>query len=168
MMNRAVLLLMMSTLILVGCGNQKNKSINIEVVAIGEGPFFEGSNSLISEVELNLSELVGDSELKEITHVTINEISIELDDHEELTFNHFNSAAIQLVSDNSPMTSIAIMNPIKLSGEELKMTTSEQAEVTSFFQEGKFSLLLDLDFKEDSYSELLNAEIEINLTLEYK
>lgn len=167
-MIRFACMLVLSATLLVGCGNNKTSSKDLEVIAKAEGPFFAGSNSLIAEVQLNMVDLLGDAEFKEVANVKINGITIEMEDGQELSLDQFTSAVIQVVSDNSPMTSIAIMNPIKVVDNELKMTTSEEAEVTSFFQEGKFSLLLDLDFIEDSYAEELKAEVKINLTIEYK
>tara|TARA_R110002072_G_scaffold13698_5_gene57493 strand:+ start:470 stop:976 length:507 start_codon:yes stop_codon:yes gene_type:complete len=165
---RKALLFLMSSLLLVGCGNYKTKTSEIKTTVMAEGPFFEGSNSLIGEVQLNYSEFLEDKEFNKVAEVTINQITVELEDNQELSLEQFSSAAIQLVSDNSPMTSIAIMNPIKINDNKLQLTVSNEAKVTSFFQEEKFSLLLDLDFKEDSYAEELKATIKINLSIEYK
>jgi len=167
-MFRITCLLLVFTSILLGCGNIKTETSEIEVVAKADGPFYAGSNSLISNVNLNLDEILAGIDFKEVVKVTIDGISIQLEGSDEVGFEMFSSAVIQLVSDKSPMTIVAIHNPITTTDNKLKLTVSDDAEVTTFFQEGKFSLLLDLDFKEDSYSQQLDAKVKVNLKIEYK
>lgn len=100
--------------------------------------FFAGSNSLIGELVLDMPQILEDSTFQEIEHVSINEITVEILNNEELTLDQFTSAALQLVSDENPMTSIAIMNPIQVSNNQLKLTVSGNANVDAFFKTANF------------------------------
>ncbi len=153
---------------LFSCGNYQTKTTELEIDLKADGPFFAGANSLIGEVQFDAATVLGVDDFSEISNVTISEISVELEDGQTFTLDQFGSAAIQLVSDNSPMTSIAVMNPIVVKDDEINLRVSNEAEVTSFFKDGTFSVLLDLDFLEDSYEDYLEADVEMNLTIEYK
>ncbi len=168
MIIRTTLLFYVICLVFSGCATYKTNTSEFKTTISAEGPFFAGSNSLIGELVLDMPQILEDSTFQEIEHVSINEITVEILNNEELTLDQFTSAALQLVSDENPMTSIAIMNPIQVSNNQLKLTVSGNANVDAFFQDGKFSVLLDLDFQEDSYVEVLQAEIKMNLTIEYK
>jgi len=87
---------------------------------------------------------------------------------EEGALASFNNATLQFVSDANPMTTVAIINPISGEGESVNFTTSDEAEIESFFNEESFTVLLDLDFKEDQYLETVEAKVNMNLTIEYK
>jgi hypothetical protein len=153
---------------LFACGNYQSKTTDLEIDLKADGPFFAGANSLIGEVQFNAASALGVDDFSEISNVTISKITVELEEESSFTLDQFGSATLQLVSDNSPMTSIAVMNPIVVKDDEINLTVSKEAEVTSFFKDGTFSVLLDLDFLEDSYEDYINAEVEINLTVEYK
>ena len=165
---KTILALVMSSILLVGCGNYKTKTNDIKIDVSAEGPFSAGSNSLIGELQFDGKDFLEDADFNEIANVRINGISVEMQEGQEMSLDQFTSASIQLVSNNNPMTSVGIMNPIEVVDDELSMTISDEADVTSFFQDGKFSILLDLDFMEDSYIEQLEAELELSLTIEYK
>lgn len=168
MIMRTILLFFVACLMLTGCANYKTNTSDIKATVAADGPFFAGSNSLIGAFELDMAYILEDPTFQEIEHISINEITVELANNQDISLDQFTSAAMQLVSDNNSMTSIAIMNPIKVSNNQLKLTVSNDADVDAFFKEGKFSVLLDLDFKDDSYVEELKAEIKMNLTIEYK
>lgn len=152
-------------LVLFACGGGKTSNITLETTVSAEGPFFQGGNSLVADIPLNIKELVGDESLQEVTSVKVTKAVMQM---EEGALASFNNATLQFVSDANPMTTVAIINPISGEGESVNFTTSDEAEIESFFNEESFTVLLDLDFKEDQYLETVEAKVNMNLTIEYK
>jgi len=157
----------LSIILLASCSTTETKAVSISFEAVAAGPFFEGGNSLIAESNMNLNELIGDAEIKpeSIESIQLEKATITVLQMEN--FDAFNNASLSLVSGNSPMQSVAILNPIEGSSKTITLTTSDEAELLSFFKEGKFSLITDLDFKSDDYMEQLAVQVDLNLILHY-
>ncbi len=151
------------------CGPISETNVIIRTEASGMGPFFAGPNSLIAEYEVNLSAIEGLEDLSkdQLKEIKINSIKVTLNESDSLNFDFFTSASLQLVGSNTGMQSIAIKNPIDANGRELLLEVSEEADVVDYFKNDKFSLVLDLDFLDDSFDEEIGAIIVLDLNIKH-
>ena len=152
--------------VLVACGPSQEKTNDIKLPLTAEGPFFAGPTSLMHEFKPDLKALMGDDAAK-LKELKLKDISVNLPEGSPYSWDDFTSASLVFVSDNSPMTSVAILNPIKSNGTNIVLTTSEDADLVEFFKEEKFTILLDLDFIEDIYEDVINADLTMNLVFKY-
>lgn len=150
------------------CGSKKTADVNLESTVIAEGPFFEGGNSFMAPIAINMKELVSDETYEEVTGVTVTGVEITLGGNEIDDLKIFNSASFQFVSDVSPMTTVAIMNPLEFQGNNANLVTSDEVELTTFFNESEFTALLDLDFAEYTEIESLSVNVKMKFKVEYK
>ncbi|GEM_PF-833210 len=157
--------------LLQSCASTQSEETSIEVSLTSDGPYFAGANSFMNDFSVDLSALVSSKALQveDIASVKLSKASIELPDGEELSFDQFNSASLQLVSDDAPMTSFAIVNPIPEGASgAIDMVVSESAEATDFFKQQSFTILLDLDFKEDDYRDQMSVTTRLTFNVEHK
>lgn len=156
-------------LFLVACGPKNETMVSITTEASAMGPFFAGPNSLIAEYEVSISSIDGleNVSLEDIKEIRINAIKVTLNEADSLNFDAFTSASLQMVGSTTDMQSIAIKNPITSKNRELELEVSKEADIVDYFKNEQLSLVLDLDFLEDSYAEELTAVIELELTIKH-
>lgn len=167
----ALAIIAISTSVLISCTSTKTETKTIEVELTSDGPYFAGGNSLMNDYKPDLKTLVTEKELSkdQIESIKITSAKLNIPSDAEYTFDNFNSASLQLVSDNAPMTSVAILNPIvSAQSKMIDLTVSNEADIAPFFKEANFTYLLDLDFKEDDYSDAMTVNLLLELTIEYK
>jgi len=152
---------------LAACHPTIDQAAELELNASAEGPFFEGPNSLMAEYEVDVNKLLKSEEfqLDDFSEVKIKDVSLSLLEEDSMSMESFSSASLSIVSKNESMTTIAILNPINTAENEITLSSSEEADLAPFFREGKFTLVVDWDFKEDEYSEQMNSKIKMNLDL---
>ena len=105
--------------------------------------------------------------LKFIKDIKINSISLNLNEADSINFASFSSASLQIVGSNTGMQTIAIKNPISSKTRELALQVSDEVKIVDYFKSEKFSLVLDLDFIDESYDEGIGAMIVMDLTIKY-
>lgn len=161
-------MLLVVGMLVASCGSKKTADVNLETTVIAEGPFFEGGNSFMAPISINMKELLNDETFEEVTGVKVTGVEITLTDNEVDDVKIFNSASFQFVSDVSPMTTVAIMNPLEFQGNNANLVTSDEVEITTFFNESEFTALLDLDFTEYAEIESMSVNVKMNFKVEYK
>jgi hypothetical protein len=154
---------------LTSCGASEQQSSSIEVNTTAEGPFFMGANSLIADYEVSLDNLIEGRSIKaeEIHSIQLSGVSVTLDD-DSLTLADMNSVTLQLVGKDAPMTTVAVRNPISEGGQSTTLVASDEADLTPYFKDSKFTFVLDLDFKDDAYVDQVNASVKVDLTISLK
>ncbi len=152
------------------CGTTSNNTVSLNFEATAEGPFFTGPNSLMCEYTVDLSNLVEGKEVnaEDIKKVNLISAQIDLSKNDSLNLTAFNSASLQFVSKNEPMTSFAVLNPIENQGNTTQLNVSSEADLAPYFKENSMTLVLDLELKEDAFTDHLTAEIKLDLNLEIK
>jgi hypothetical protein len=163
---KAFVLICFST-ILFSCGGSQTKTITIPATLTAEGPFFEGANSLMAPIAIDLNELMEDASFKEAAAVQLMDVEITIEDENATDLGIFSNATLQFVSNTNSMTTVAILNPLVFAGNTATLVTSEEAEIQPFFQEKEFTALLDLDFKNDEYWESLSVKINMSFKVDY-
>lgn len=163
------LFIAMGLLLLSACEPNQEALVSITAEASAVGPFFAGPNSLIAEYQVDLSSIEGlrGVSMDQLKNIAINSIKVSLNESEDFTFDSFASASLQIVSANTDMQTIGIKNPIDSNNQELILQVSEETDVAKYFKNEKFSLVLDLDFLDDSYAEELSAIINLELKVKY-
>lgn len=166
--NRIIIaLLFVGSLALASCGSKQSTNITIETTVTADGPFFEGGNSFMAPVSVNLKELVKDENFKEASNVQLVSVELTVGDEQVSDLSIFNSASFQFLSDNNPMTTVAILNPLVFKGRSINLTTSDEAELMPFFEGKDFTALLDLDFTEYVEEESMSVLVKMNFKVEY-
>lgn len=169
--NSALKLFIMVTgmVLFAGCGAKNETAVNLKINAAGVGQFFAGPNSLMAEYPVDLSSIKGLEEVSkdQLKEIKINRITVLLDEIDGFKFDSFTSATLQLVGTNTGMQTIAIKNPINSNNLELVLEVSAEVDLVEYFKGDNFSLLLDLDFIEDSFAEKLSSTIDLELTVKH-
>lgn len=164
----AVTLLLFS---LQSCAPAETKEVSLKLNLASEGPYFSGGNSFMNDYSVDLTQLISEKSLtaNEINSVKLKTASVHIPSGEAANFNQFVNASLQVVSSDLPMTTIAILNPIPDDQTNtIQLVVSESAELSDYFKAPGFTFLLDLDFKEDDYSDSMNFTIDLTLTVEHK
>ena len=152
------------------CSTSKSEQISTNITVSSEGPYFSGSNSFFSEYSVDLTSLISEKPLAadDIKSIKLSKASVQHIENSDFDFNQFNSASLQVVSDNAPMTSIAILNPIPENATTtIQINASKEADLAEYFKESSFTYLFDLDFKEDDYSDAMSFSLDLEFIIEY-
>ncbi|MDP4686205.1 MAG: hypothetical protein NWR83_09050 [Salibacteraceae bacterium] len=163
--------LLLSLFLIISCTSSKTEQKSIDIIVSSEGPYFAGGNSFTLDYQPDLKKLIVDKELRseDIVSIKLSSARLSIPNDVDISFSNFTSASLQVLSDNAPMTSVAILNPISPNASQaIEMVVSDEADMAPFFKENSFTYLLDLDFKEDDYSDALKMNLTLNLTIEYK
>ncbi len=149
------------------CGSKTETPSTVTFEASATGPFFSGPNSLIAEYSVDLSALDGlkDVSKDQIDEIKISSVRVILNDENDMDFSSFSSATIQMVSSDVDMQTIAIKNPIETKTQELVFDLSDEVDIADYFKGEKLSLVLDLDFIEDSFIEEIGAQVIMDITV---
>ncbi len=142
------LFLFLLVLALSACKNQTYTKLyqleNIEFKI--EGPLFEGANSAQYEVVIDKAKLLSEQQnidnIKEAKLVSCDLVASDSSD-----FSNLSGFVLQLTAENSEMTEIALADKVN-GGKSVKLKASDK-EVTNFFKQNKFILLMDSYLKKD-------------------
>lgn len=134
-----------------------------------EGPFYEGVNSLMANYNVDLKSLLelDDFEENKLKQVRLKNVTIALSEESGMKMVDFNNAALQIVSNEIEMTSVAVKNPLVEQGLTTELGVSEEVDISDYFKQDLFTMVLDLDLKEDAYVELLSATLSVELEFTY-
>ena len=170
-MRKIYIHLLLGVLVLLGaCTSTTPHQTTLTFTTSADGPFFAGPNSLISTYEVNLNELIDGQQLTadQIAKVSLNKVTATIPTSDSTTVDNFLNATLQFVADDVPMSSIAVKNPIEGTGNSIELNASQEVDLSDFFKQKSFSVLLDWDFNEDRYAESLGTIVEMELTFEIK
>jgi hypothetical protein len=152
------------SVILASCSADQTITYTLKDVAFtAEGPLFEGPNTM----QYELSNAIGDSLKKagftkdQLEKVQLKSASFSTDD--SIGFGAFNSIALQLAAQNTPMTNAAVINPIPAGAKNVELTVSKEAELTDFFSQEKIFLVTDANLSKDQES---SAQFKANIVFE--
>ncbi len=154
---------------LLSCGAKHEAGSSLNTEAKATGPFFAGPNSLIIEVTVDYSAMNGLDNVaaNDVAEVILKGAKVNMPSGSELDFSAFGSASLQIVSGNTEMKTLAILNPITTSKNSITLETGEDTDLTEYFKAGKFSLVLDLDFNEDYYEDEIGAVLDLELSVKH-
>lgn len=149
------------------CTSTSDQSAQLKTEAVAMGPFFGGPNSLIAEVDNNTSSAWVEIEVEneKIKEAYLSNITVDLAGNDSLDLSMFNSVSVSIVSQDEPMTNIAVKNPIEEDGTQIVLDISDEADIAPFLKSGKFTLVLDWDFLDDDFREEMNNMILIDMNL---
>lgn len=162
-MKPIVLLLAISALF-ASCGSDQTVTYSLKDVAFtAEGPLFEGPNTMQYELTNSLSDSLKAAgfTIEQLEKVQLKSASFSTSD--SLGFGAFNSIALQLAAENTPMVSAAIINPIPAGAKNTDLTISKEAELTDFFKQPKIYLVTDANLTKDQEE---TANFKANIVFE--
>jgi len=151
-------------LALSACKNQTETKLyqleNIEFKI--EGPLFEGSNSGQFELVIDKAKLFSEQQnVDNIKEAKL--VSCELVASDSSSFSNLSGFVLQLTAENSEMTEIALADKVT-GGSSVKLKASDK-DVTNFFKQNKFILLMDSYLKKDQEE---NIKFTANIIFEVK
>ena len=159
--------------VLFACKPATETAVTINFDASASGPFFVGPNSLIAEY--NIKEISEDKlqelNLDHLQLVSIQKIKATLKSTNEsgdsILYDSFSNASLQMVSPNFSMQSVGTKNPIASTSSVLNLNVVDGIDAKDYFKDKQFSLVLDLDFKEDLFINNVEAQVEIEFLLKH-
>ena len=170
-----LILLVVAGSFLASCGSTSQETATLELstkVDNDMGMFFAGPNTFQAQYNVDLASLVEGKEItaEDIKSIKVSAATINVSKNDSLDLTSFNSAALQLMSNNEDieMTSFAVLNPIEKEGDEVALNVSSEADLAAFFKEDVMTFVLDLDLKEENYFESMMCDIKLELNLEIK
>ncbi|MFY0672475.1 MAG: hypothetical protein JXQ87_03685 [Bacteroidia bacterium] len=160
---------------LASCGSTSQETATLELstkVDNDMGMFFAGPNTFQAQYNVDLATLIEGKEVAadDIKSISVSSATINVSKNDSLSLADFNSASLQLASNNEDieMTSFAVINPIESEGDEIALNVSSEADVAAFFKEDVMTFVLDLDLKNENYFESMMCDIKLELNLEIK
>lgn len=146
-------------LILLSCKTEtKNYTLqNIEFTV--EGPLFEGSNSAQYEVEVDVNKIQSADKINEAKFISCQLFATDSSD-----FSNVSGFVLQLTGENSDMTEIALLNQVN-GGSYVQLKPSSDKDISNFFKQNKFILLMDTYLKKDQEK---NLKFKANIVFEVK
>ena len=132
-----------------------------------EGPLYEGSNTGQYTLEVQLDKVLEGlaSETAKVRHARLDKAVIS--PGEGCDFSLINSLVLQLVSEDTEMMEIGVLNPIPEGSTEAYLNTSREADMADFFNGESFILVLDAGLKEDLYDNMiLKGTFEFSLEIQ--
>ncbi len=135
-----------------GCVREKaviTYEIN-DVEFVSEDMVFEGSNTLQLSHTMQLAAAAGLEQLAEDQIKKVKLVKATLQNEDSLHFDNMNSIVLQLSSDKTEMTQIAVVNPVPQGLDELNMTVAAEADVADAFKQPTIYLIADADVKNDT------------------
>jgi hypothetical protein len=162
-------LITVAVFIFSACAPKKETTVSVQIEALGAGPFFSGPNSLIAEYAVTISDLKGLENVSkdQIKEIKIKSVSLDLNKAEDMKFDAFSSATLQIVGPDTDMQTIAIKNPIVSKNQKIVLQVSDEVDILDYFKGQKFSLVLDLNFVEDALIEEIGAVIVMEIIVKH-
>jgi hypothetical protein len=120
------------------------------------GPLFEGSNPSQQTIKVDLPGLLGKSYQEGKKIVKVNLKSAELSADSLNAMDGINSLVLSIASDDPslPMKELAVLNPLQAGLSHANLKTSPEAEVTDFFGQKQFYLVIDAGLSADRHEDL--------------
>lgn len=161
-----VLLCALSILLISSCDNNKTShAISIEGMATAEGPFFEGPNTFQANFKLTESSNWDKSwQLNTLKKGGAKSLIVTCNDSS--TFDLYNSVSVQLLAKDLPMISLGAMSKLPEGANSIEIELSNEADITNYLKADKITVILDVDFKNEDYTEQLQFPLSLNLNVE--
>lgn len=157
--------------VLVGCGNSESSEKdllieNIEIMA--EGPLFEGSNTGQALIEAPLSDFLNEHKLtnEQLNSAKVSEIVLTTDD--STNFDLFQSITLQIVSDQTDMIKLGLINPIEKNSQSLTLKIAEEQEkLIEVLKQDNVYIIADAILTQDTDSNI-KIKCKINFKISHK
>ncbi|MFN3404663.1 MAG: hypothetical protein ACK40G_11245 [Cytophagaceae bacterium] len=150
MKNLIHFILTFMVLISLGCETKPDQTLEYRIENINlelEGPVFEGSNE--AQVKVNFQpETVLDPaglERKNIQNIRVKNISLFMEEPQE--FDLFESALVQLVGGEAPLTSVALASAIPAGTNKLEPQVTDKNSFKEFKNVDSFFFVIDSNIK---------------------
>ena len=151
-------------LLMNGCQSEsKTQTGTMESAFEWSGPLYEGSNPAQALIKVDLASLLGTpvQEGMKITKVQLK--SAELSSDSASYMNGIGSLVLSIASDDPslPMKELAVLNPVTSSSGQAILKPSSEAEVSDFFAQKAFYLIVDAGLSADKDQNLrLNGRFQ--------
>ncbi|MFM8977535.1 MAG: hypothetical protein ACKOJE_05735 [Bacteroidota bacterium] len=139
-------------LLMNGCQPEaKTHTGTMECAFEWSGPLYEGSNTAQALIKVDLASLLGNpvQEGMKITKVQLKSAELSSDSASDL--NGIGSLVLSIASDDPsrPMKDLAVLNPVTPSSGQAILKPSLEAEVSDFFAQKAFYLIVDAGLSAD-------------------
>ncbi|MFM7699612.1 MAG: hypothetical protein ACKO7V_02340 [Bacteroidota bacterium] len=139
-------------LLMNGCQPEaKTHTGTMECAFEWSGPLYEGSNTAQVLIKVDLASLLGNpvQEGMKITKVQLTSAELSSDSASDL--NGIGSLVLSIASDDPslPMKDLAVLNPVTPSSGHAILKPSLEAEVSDFFAQKAFYLIVDAGLSAD-------------------
>ncbi len=120
------------------------------------GPLFEGSNPAQQLVKVDLAGLLGVHYQEGMKIIKIQLKSADLSGDSASSLDGISSLVLSVASDDPslPMKELAVLNPVAAPSGQAALKPSPEAEVTDFFTQKEFYLVIDAGLSADRDQDL--------------
>lgn len=153
-------------LLLAACGTAETYKFTYEAEFVLEGPLFEGPNTGQETVNEALDAWLKENNLLKGQLSNVQLVMAEVSKDPALEAGLVTDAGLTFAADQLDMVTAATLNPFPTDASSGSMKVSEEAELTPFFEQESFILLLDLGLSEDLYDNYVaKANLEFEVTV---
>ncbi len=159
--------LCLSILVFASCTEKETISFDIQQEVLFEGPLFEGPNSgqfSVSEAFIQFLK-TNNIDRGRITKVVLASAEATVDGNTEGL--NVTDAGLTFAGGELDMIQVAGLNPFPTTQTNGKLNVSQEAQITPFFKQNDFILLLDLGFDDDLYDDY-TAEVSLRFDVTFK
>lgn len=165
--NQLLFGMMMSVCIFSACSKKEVKTYTIHQATISaEAPLLEGPNTIQGDFDNDLANFAKDNGfvVDDLGAVTIKSIVIKTED--SLNFDNISSLTLQMVSSQSEMMELGVINPIAKGTKEIKLNVAgDPGNILELMKEKKLTLVADANLIKDSNQGIVwNCSLEFDLS----
>lgn len=167
MKSHLLLLIALPALILLSCGKTESREFSLATEMVFEGPLFEGPNTAQYTMESAWSDFLTAQQIQldDIKSVTLTSATITLDPNFETSL--VSDLGLTFAADEIEMVQVAGLNPLPANANQVELTISNEVDVTPFFKQAKFIVLLDAGVGEELYDNY-TASARFNFNVQVK
>jgi hypothetical protein len=167
MNNRFLLLFTIPFLSLLSCGETEVREFSFTTDFAFEGPLFEGPNTAQYTLEKIWDDFLSAQQIErsDIKSVSLTSAQITLDSKLETSI--VSDLGLTFASDEIEMIQVAGLNPLPADANQVELTISNEVDVTPFFKQPRFIVLLDAGITEELYDNY-TASARFNFSVQVK
>lgn len=153
------------TLILASCTKKTEFSHEIKNVKLTYEGATPGPNSIQGEMKLDLDSVfkANSADRQKIKNITVEEFNFSIEDGK--TFDNFESFSVNFYSDKNNMTQVASLSPVPAGNKQIKVTVTDQVNLSNYFSEPSIFLIIDANLKaSDSTAINLSADLKVKFS----
>lgn len=152
--------------ILASCGTEEVHTFTYSSEFVLEGPLFEGPNSGQSTVDEALESWLKEKNILRGQLSDVQLVKAEVSKDDAFDGGLVTDAGLTFAADAIDMVQVATLNPFPADATSGSLKVSEEAELTPFFEQESFIILLDLGLSEDLYDNYAaRADLEFEVTV---
>lgn len=167
MKNQYLLVFALAAVSLFSCGKSEQREFTLAAQLTFEGPLFEGPNTAQLTCDQAWNDFLTEQQIdrSDVKSVTLTSAVITLDPSFETSL--VSDLGLTFAADEIEMIQVAGLNPLPSEANQVELTISNEVDVTPFFKQPKFIILLDAGITQELYDNYA-ASARFNFNVQVK